>query len=253
MKKLIRKTLSANTYLSLYILLQGILSLLFFVPACLHDKNSQDLFYHGMSAIYANSSSRFEVILNSVPLMTELFSDFLYQIIILSGMIIIFIFCCRQSGLSLHLPPRHAFFSAFLLYCAGIGLNLVVSTVIHVLCILFPTVNILNTSADSIVYGNFPSALLAVGIIGPVTEEIVFRHGMICSLKSINPIYALFYSGILFGLMHVNPVQVIYAGVLGLLFGWLYLKTEKLSIPIMLHIGINSSSVIISAFASMLF
>ncbi|MDP0880704.1 CPBP family intramembrane glutamic endopeptidase, partial [Klebsiella variicola] len=49
---------------------------------------------------------------------------------------------------------------------------------------------------------------------------------------------------ILFGVSHGNLVQGTYAFVLGVIFGIVYLYTNNLWITILLHMGINSSSVL---------
>lgn len=247
MKKTILNLIRSCGYFSLYILIQGILSLIFFTPICLSDKNTEDLFYYGMISVYEKSNSRFEVILNSMPLMTEIFSGFLYYITLLSGIILILIYLIKNGSAKQIFSKKITLTRFIFLYGCGIGLNLITSATINLLGMLFPIIKSLSDSADSVVSGNFFIALFAVGIIGPITEEIVFRHGFITSLEKINPLFAIIFSSVLFGLMHINPVQVVYAGILGLLFGILYQKTKKLSIPILLHIGINSSSVILHA------
>ena len=98
MKKTILNLIRSCGYFSLYILIQGILSLIFFTPICLSDKNTEDLFYYGMISVYEKSNSRFEVILNSMPLMTEIFSGFLYYITLLSGIILILIYLIKNGS-----------------------------------------------------------------------------------------------------------------------------------------------------------
>lgn len=249
MKTFLLNFIRSGGYFTLYIVLQSVLSLIFFVPACLKNKETEDLFYHGMLSVYEKSTSQFEVILNSMPLMTEIFSGFLYQITILSGVLLIAVYLAKNKLNRIPFFKKKLLFTCLTLYGAGIGLNLITSATINLLGAHFPIISKFSSSADSIASGNFVTALLAVGIIGPITEEIVFRHGIITPLEKIHPHFAVIYSSILFGLMHINPVQVVYAGILGLLFGILYQKTKKLSIPILLHIGINSSSVIIQALA----
>ncbi|MBQ2182377.1 MAG: CPBP family intramembrane metalloprotease, partial [Bacteroidaceae bacterium] len=51
--------------------------------------------------------------------------------------------------------------------------------------------------------------MLAIGLFGPICEEIVFRGGIMRPLlkKGLNPWIAIFVSSIIFGLAHGNPAQ----------------------------------------------
>ena len=48
----------------------------------------------------------------------------------------------------------------------------------------------------------------------------------------------------MFGIAHMNPIQSTYAFLLGLILGYLYYKTGNLLNSILLHITINSTSVL---------
>jgi uncharacterized membrane protein len=52
-------------------------------------------------------------------------------------------------------------------------------------------------------------------------------------------------SALLFGLFHGSLNQLCYAFLLGLVFGYVYIRTGKLRYTIMLHIGINSLSTVL--------
>ena len=65
--------------------------------------------------------------------------------------------------------------------------------------------------------------ILAIAIVGPILEEILFR-GAITSelLKAYSPKKAIFFSALIFGIFHINPAQVLNAFLLGLLLAWLF-------------------------------
>ena len=86
--------------------------------------------------------------------------------------------------------------------------------------------------------GVHPMALIIGGaLIGPVCEEIIFRGVILEGLtKKYDPTKALIFSALIFGLIHMQPLQVIGAFFAGLILGWIYLKTQSLWIVIALHV-----------------
>lgn len=80
-------------------------------------------------------------------------------------------------------------------------------------------------------------------VIAPVTEELVFR-GLILRglLGRWRPAAAILFSAALFALVHFNPVQAPVALLLGLLTGWLYVRTRSLGLCILAHALNNAAS-----------
>lgn len=72
-------------------------------------------------------------------------------------------------------------------------------------------------------------ALFVMCVAAPVLEELIFR-GIVLKglLKNYSPWVAIGQSALLFGLIHINPVQIVGAGLIGLLLGWLYYRTRSL-------------------------
>ncbi len=77
-------------------------------------------------------------------------------------------------------------------------------------------------------------------IAAPILEEILFR-GIILKefLKKQSTWKAIIFSSILFGLFHLNPVQVISSFIGGLFIGWILVKMKSLIYPIFLHLIVN--------------
>lgn len=92
----------------------------------------------------------------------------------------------------------------------------------------------------------FWGSVLKVAVIAPVVEETLFRgiimHGL---MKNYKPWYAILLSGILFSLFHLNPWQMTYTFFLGLLLGWLMVKTRSLPLCILTH-SLNNLIVLMS-------
>ena len=89
--------------------------------------------------------------------------------------------------------------------------------------------------------------LLYAVLLGPICEELVFR-GLTFELarKAIPFPAANFLQACLFGIMHMNMMQGIYAFLFGLVLGYLMEKTGNLLITILVHIAYNGSSYLIS-------
>ncbi|MBE6553382.1 MAG: CPBP family intramembrane metalloprotease [Ruminococcaceae bacterium] len=81
--------------------------------------------------------------------------------------------------------------------------------------------------------------LLFVGILAPVLEEIFFRKLVIDRWRQFGELPAILLSGLLFGLIHGNVSQVFYAAMIGMVFGYIYLRTGRLRYTIALHMIIN--------------
>ncbi len=81
--------------------------------------------------------------------------------------------------------------------------------------------------------------VLFIVILAPIIEEFLFRRQLIDRMAPYGEKLAVFTSALLFGLFHGNFSQFFYAFGLGLVFGYVYLKTGKLRYSIGLHMGIN--------------
>lgn len=88
--------------------------------------------------------------------------------------------------------------------------------------------------------------LLYVGILAPILEELFFRKLIIDRWRRYGDLAALVLSGLAFGLIHGNVGQVIYASLVGMLFGYLYLRTGRLRYTVALHMIINVISVLVT-------
>ncbi len=81
-------------------------------------------------------------------------------------------------------------------------------------------------------------------IIAPIIEELVFR-GLILRgfIKRYKPVNAILYSAILFGIVHGNPILMLWGFILGLLLGWLFYLTRSLVPCILTHAVSNFSAI----------
>ncbi len=92
---------------------------------------------------------------------------------------------------------------------------------------------------------NTQMGALAIGVIGPVVEELIFREAILgYMLKSdVNKWVAIIASALVFGIIHANLAQIPFAIVIGIIFGIIYYKTGNIVITSILHIVNNSFAV----------
>jgi uncharacterized protein len=94
-------------------------------------------------------------------------------------------------------------------------------------------------------YG-FWGAFMKVVVIAPVVEELIFRgvimHGL---MQNYSKGTAVFFSGLLFALFHLNPWQFPATFVLGMILGWIMIRTRNIGLCITGH-AINNLLVLLS-------
>ncbi len=81
--------------------------------------------------------------------------------------------------------------------------------------------------------------LLFMVVLAPIFEELLFRRAIIDRMRSYGEKLAIVTGALMFGLFHGNFSQFFYAFALGLLFGWVYLRTGKLRWTVALHMLVN--------------
>ncbi len=84
-----------------------------------------------------------------------------------------------------------------------------------------------------------PWGYVAVGILAPLAEEIVFRGAILRTLLAMmskkNHWVAIMISAAIFGVIHGNMAQFVNALMMGLLLGWMYYRTKSLVPGILMH------------------
>ena len=143
-------------------------------------------------------------------------------------------------------PGRYvvsAIICIFMMYAGNI-----LGTVITALLQLLPGISagnpILGYATDNAL---LPKVLFMV-ILAPVIEEYIFRKQLIDRMHIYGEKVAVITSALMFGLFHGNLSQLFYAFALGLVFGYVYLKTGKLRYSIGLHMLINFIGSVVGPF-----
>ena len=89
-----------------------------------------------------------------------------------------------------------------------------------------------------------PFGYVAVGILAPLAEEVVFRGAVLRTLlKMLDENWywiAILISALIFGGVHGNDAQFVHATLIGLLIGWMYYKTKSIVPGVVFH-WVNNS------------
>lgn len=100
---------------------------------------------------------------------------------------------------------------------------------------------------EGLVSGNGIIVLLLLIFVAPIAEELIFRGMILHKTSRVIPfVGANILQALLFGIYHWNIVQGIYATLMGLLLGLVYHKFRTIYAPILLHMVINASALLVA-------
>ena len=93
--------------------------------------------------------------------------------------------------------------------------------------------------------------IISITIMAPLVEELLFRGAIQGYMlrKGMKPLNAILIASAIFGIVHMNPIQVPFAFAIGMIFGWLYYRTGSVIPGIVGHF-INNSIACIQIAAS---
>lgn len=134
--------------------------------------------------------------------------------------------------------------------CTKISYFILIGVVLNILTTIGVSIvpdEIVNNSGfdTSYVYnGSFIGMLIAVGLLGPIYEEIAFRYFVFHNANRINTIVAIIVSSLVFGIAHGNIVQGTYAAIYGIIFVIIDIKNKSIIPSIIMHITINTLSML---------
>ena len=87
--------------------------------------------------------------------------------------------------------------------------------------------------------------IIGLGIVIPIAEELMFRGILYKRFRERQGFwYSALWSALLFSFIHSNTTQMIYAFLLGVLLSYLYEKFGSFRAPVVLHILLNTGSVV---------
>ncbi len=117
--------------------------------------------------------------------------------------------------------------------------NILGSVVVMFFASLRPAVEEISPMSLYISTGSVWMRILFVVILAPCIEEFVFRRQLIDRFSLYDEKTAVLISALMFGLFHGNFSQFFYCVGLGLVWGYVYLKTGRLRYTIAMHMFVN--------------
>lgn len=156
------------------------------------------------------------------------------------------IFCGRTRKKVCASPAKRPGVNVFAYIPFAIGAGYIASLASNV---LFGFTDRFTETAVETLPSSVPGIILYfvyVAVLPAITEEILFRGAIMGALMPYGKTQALIISSVLFGLAHVNPMQAIFAAVLGIIIGELYAQTGSIWWGSLIHFLNNAISVALS-------
>ena len=141
-----------------------------------------------------------------------------------------------RRGLWRSVAPRPLVFSTLLVFSSIFALNIFVQW--------FPLRDNLNDVFDRLSHNTL--GVLGLAVLAPLLEEVLFRGAIQGALMRFfdRPWPAIIVAALVFGIIHWNPVQTVYATLFGIVLGWIYYRTGSLMSVIVGHVLNNTFAVI---------
>ncbi len=154
---------------------------------------------------------------------------------------------CVKMPFRVAVPIRKAkadltFYGVFI----GLGASVVASYATTYLQLGLEAIGIGITMPEYEVPETLPGIILYVislTVAPAFIEEIVFRGIVMQSLRRFGDMFALVASALIFGIFHLNLIQMPYAFILGLCIGYLVMRTGSLWVGIIIHLLNNGIAV----------
>lgn len=232
-------------WMLMYSVLEVLAVMALFIYNIEHNLDFDKKFLELFSFIEDESLSSTEYSLQVMKGLMSLTNEIILPMLIVSGlclMIVLFIKGKVQKEKYVSTISKNDV-SKYVLY--GCTFNLAITLIINLIPQSF--MDKYNMSVGLATTGNLFLMIVATGIMGPIAEEITFRHFILQPNRRVSEKYAIIVSAISFGIMHGNIIQGTYTFVLGLLFAREDIKENNLLPSIVMHITINTSSVLISS------
>ena len=92
---------------------------------------------------------------------------------------------------------------------------------------------------------SFPFRIVNIAILGPIMEEILTKKIILDTLRKRTNVYiACLITSLIFALLHMELASLIPYTLGGLVYAFLYVKTNRLMVPIVVHMTINTLAIL---------
>ena len=129
----------------------------------------------------------------------------------------------------------------------GVGGCIMLTMFLTLLASLMPRAfSFYNTIMNQLTDSSMIVTVLYVLLIGPVSEELIFRGAILDRFYLVFPFFtANLLQAALFGIYHMNLIQGLYAFCLGAMLGMIRYSTGTILVSIYVHILFNGTSYIL--------
>lgn len=94
--------------------------------------------------------------------------------------------------------------------------------------------------------------IAVTAVLVPVMEELVFRGVVLSSLRRYGIGFSIVASALVFGMAHLDISTMVFATIAGLVFGFLYARTNNLWLTVLIH-GLNNLIAVVGSHTSFFF
>ena len=217
-----------------------------------NNKSANRLFL-GTILVYIGFSLGFGMLSAWVPLLGKMP---VYVNILLSQSLIFLpgFFYCRHKGIAIRdfIPYRRINFATAVLVVICTYLMYPLIIVLNAISMLFTNS---GTAAvmDMMQGQSFPLSMLFIALLPACVEEFMFRGVLFHTYRRSRMLPAIFLSAFLFGCMHMNLNQFMYAFALGVYLAFLVEATGSILSSMLAHFTLNATSVAMSFLLSLLY
>ncbi len=112
--------------------------------------------------------------------------------------------------------------------------------------------NEIGNFVTEIVVSPYIILLLLIAVLPAITEEITIRGVVLSGYEDKNIYLAASITGLLFGIMHLDPQQFLYAAVLGFILALVVRITNSIFASALIHFLINGTSITLQKLLSLI-
>ncbi len=112
--------------------------------------------------------------------------------------------------------------------------------------------NEIGNFVTEIVASPYIILLLLIAVLPAITEEITIRGVVLSGYEDKNIYLAASITGLLFGIMHLDPQQFLYAAVLGFILALVVRITNSIFASALIHFLINGTSITLQKLLSLI-
>ena len=112
--------------------------------------------------------------------------------------------------------------------------------------------NEIGNFVTGIVDSSYIILLLLIAVLPAITEEITIRGVVLSGYEDKNIYLSCAITGLLFGIMHLDPQQFLYAAVLGFVLALVVRITNSIFASALIHFLINGTSITLQKLLSLI-